>query len=188
MEKTVTIELITPMLGTVPKNKEIYADFIATKNPAGIDNEEVQTIEEIEEKGWTGFHSDEQGLFVYDYFIKGFLKNAGNVLKEELKIKALRSKISDFLFVKPRKIYIGQKVDGILERPLRGQTAQGQRVTLVRSDFIKEGTKITFQLKLLPHKELTWEVIDSLWAYGEDQGLGQFRGGGYGRFIIIKEA
>ena len=185
MEKTITIELITPMLGTVPKNKEIYADFVATKNPAGIDNEEVQTIEEIEEKGWTGFHSDEQGLFVYDYFIKGFLKNAGNVLKDELKIKALRSKISDFLFVKPRKIYIGQRVDGVLERPLRGQTAQGQRVTLVRSDFIKEGTKITFQLKLLPHKELTWEVIDSLWLYGEDQGLGQFRGGGYGRFKTV---
>lgn len=185
MNKEFTIELITPMLGTVPKNQEIYTDFIATKNPNGIDNDEIQTVEEIEEKGWTGFHSDTEGIFVYDYFIKGFLKNAGNVLKEELKIKAMRSKISDYAFVMPRKIYIAKNVDGVIERPLRAQTAQGPRVALARSDFVKEGTQIKFSIELLSHKEITWEVINRLFEYGQLQGLGQFRNGGYGRFKVV---
>lgn len=184
--KKVVIELIEPMLGTVPKDKEIYATFIATKNPAGINVEEVQTVEEVEEKGWTGFHSDENGLFVFDYFIKGFIKNAGNVLKDELKVKALRGKISDYLFVTPRKIYIGKAVDGVLERPLRAQTMQGQRVTLARSDYINAGARIEFNLKLLPHKELTMDIIEELLKYGELQGLGQFRNGGYGRFKVVE--
>lgn len=185
-ERKVTIELITELLGTVPKNKEIYTDFIATKNPSGVDNEEVATVEEIEEKGWTGFHSDAEGIFVYDYFIKGFFKNAGNVLKDSLKIKALRSKVNDYLFIAPRKIYVGKKVDGCIERPLRAQTMQGPRVTLIRSDFIKAGTVIEFVVNLLPHKELDWNVVYELLQYGELQGLGQFRNGGYGRFVVKK--
>lgn len=185
MEKReIKIELITDLLGTVPKSKEIYTDFIATKNPNGVNSEEFQTIEEIESKGWTGFHSDENGLFVYDYFIKGFFKNAGNVLKDIVKIKALRSKITDYVFVFPRKIYIKKEVDGVLERPLRAQTMQGPRVSLAKSDFIKAGNTITFTVGLLPHKEITWDVIDELMEYGELQGLGQNRGGGYGRFSV----
>ena len=185
-ERKITIELITQMLGTVPKNKEIYADFIATKNPSGIDNAEIESIEEIEERGWTGFHSDGKGLFVYDYFIKGFIKNAGNVLKDIVKVKNLRNKIGEYAFVCPRIIYLGKdKPDGYIERPLRAQTMQGPRVTLVRSDYIKEGTKIEFIIKLLKHKEITWEIIDELLRYGELQGLGQFRNGGYGRFKVV---
>lgn len=186
LDKVVKIKLVTEMLGTVPKDKEVYSTFIATKNPKGIDNEEVQSIEEIEEKGWTGFHSDENGIFVYDYFIKGFLKNAGNVLKDELKIKNLRAKIGDYVFVFPRKIYIGKSVNGSLERPLRAQTMQGPRVTLARSDYINAGTEIEFAIRLLQHKEITWDVIHELLKYGELQGLGQFRNGGYGRFVVVE--
>lgn len=187
MEKReISIELITDLLGTVPKSKEIYTDFIATKNPGGIDPSEFQTVEEIEAKGWTGFHSDENGIFVYDYFIKGFLKNAGNVLKDIVKIKALRSKITDYVFVFPRKIYVKKDVDGVLERPLRAQTMQGPRVSLAKSDFIKAGNHITFTIVLLSHKEITWEIIDELLKYGELQGLGQNRGGGYGRFTVLE--
>lgn len=175
------------MLGTVPKSPEVYKDYIETKKPENIDEEEYLTVEKIEEKGWTGFHRGENGLFIYEYMIKGFLKHAGNVLKDQLKVKALRSKIDDYLFVAPRRIYLGKdKPDGVIERPLRAMTMQGPRVSLARSDYIAEGTQIAFTITLLPHKELTWEIIDQLMEHGRLMGLGQFRNGGYGRFEVVQ--
>lgn len=187
IKKTVQIRLITPMLGTVPMDKAVYKSFIETKKPIENEEEETLSVEDREQRGWTGFHKDEKGLFVFDYFIKGYLKNAGNVLKDELKIKNLKSKISDLLFVGPRKIYLGKKkADGIIERPLRAQTMQGPRVTVVRSDSIEEGTIIKFEVSLLQGKgELKESIIKSLLEYGQLQGLGQFRNGGYGRFEVV---
>jgi len=182
------IKLLTEMLGTVTKDPEVYKTYIESKKPAGLNDEvEYLTVEKMEEKGWTGYHKDEGGLFIYDYMIKGFLKNAGNVLKEVSKLKALRSKIDNYLFVEPRKIYLGQQnPDGVIERPLRGMTAQGPRVTLARSDYINAGKIIDFSIILLSHKELTWKLIDELMEYGELMGLGQFRNGAYGRFAVVK--
>lgn len=187
-KKQLVIELTTEMLGTVTKDPEVYKTYIESKKPE-INNaeDEYLTVEKIEEKGWTGFHRDEQGLFIYEYMIKGFLKAAGNVLKESLKIKALKSKIDDYVFIAPRRIYLGQdKPDGFLERPLRAMTMQGPRVTLARSDYIKEGKQIKFEITLLDHKELTWALIDRLLAHGELMGLGQWRNGGNGRFKIVE--
>jgi len=180
------IELKTEMLGTVPKDPEVYRTYIESKKPEGVDEEEYLNVEKIEEKGWTGFHKDTNGLFLYDYMIKGFLKHAGNVLKAELKIAALRSKLNDFCFVFPRKIYLGkEKADGFVERPLRAMTQQGPRVALARSDYINAGQQIEFELGLLEHKEIKWKTIDTLLEYGELAGLGQFRNGGYGRFVVV---
>ena len=81
-EKHFKIVLTTEMLGTVPKDPDIYQTYIESKKPDNNTDEEYLTVEKIEERGWTGFHSDENGLFIYDYMIRGFLKNAGNVLKK----------------------------------------------------------------------------------------------------------
>jgi hypothetical protein len=183
----VTIRLITPMLGTVPMNQSVYSTFIESKR-AEVDGEcEAETIEEREEKGWTGFHSDENGLFIYDYVVKGFIRYAGNVLKDQLKIKNLKSKLTDFLFVSPRRIHLNKaKPDGVLERPLRAQTMQGPRTTLARSDFVAEGAEIGFSVTLLDHPEVKEATVYEILEYGKLQGLGQFRNGGYGRFEVVK--
>jgi hypothetical protein len=182
----IKIRLITEMLGTVAQDQEIYKTYIESKKPEGIDEQEYLTVEKIEEKGWTGFHKDENGLFIYEYMIKGFLKSAGNVLKDIVKIKALRSKIDDYVFIKPRKIYLGQdKADGVVERPLRAMTMQGPRVTLARSDYINAGKELEFEIILIPHKEITEDKILTLLKHGELMGLGQFRNGGYGRFEVL---
>lgn len=186
-EFKVRITLTEPMLGTVPKNKDIYKSYIESKKPTGIDEEESETVEQIEEKGWTGFHSDEQGLFIYDYMIRGFLKNAGNNLKEAIGVKAVKSKIDNFVFVFPRRIHMDKPApDGMVERPLRAMTAQGPRVSLARSDYVDAGTVVNFTVKIVPHKgnELSEKVIKSLFDYGQFCGLGQFRNGSYGRFTV----
>lgn len=190
------LTLTEPMLGTVPKDKEVYKTYIATKKKEieGVEltqeelKDEVESIDEVEQKGWTGFHSDENGLYIYDYMVRGFLKNAGNILKNDVGVKNLSSKISQFVFVGPRKIYLGKKEpDGVLERPLRAQTAQGPRVTLARSDIVNAGTELNCELVIVGGKEVTEELLLKLLDYGKFQGLGQFRSGSYGRFTYVVE-
>ncbi|MCK4328784.1 hypothetical protein KAX02_02970 [candidate division WOR-3 bacterium] len=182
----IKIELTTQMLGTVTKDPEVYKTYIESKKPDNISEDEYLTVEKIEEKGWTGFHKDLNGLFIYEYTIKGFLKHAGNVLKDIVKIKNLRSKIDNYVFISPRRIYLNQdKPDGVIERPLRAMTALGPRVTIARSDYIKAGKEIDFKIMLVQHKEITMKKIMELFKYGELMGLGQFRNGGYGRFKVL---
>lgn len=183
------IKTETEMLGTVAKDPEVYRTYIESKKPELLNGEdEYLTVEKVEEKGWTGFHKDENGLFIYEYMIKGFLKHAGNIMKDVVKVKALRSKIDDFLFISPRRISLGQNdPDGYIERPLRAMTMQGPRVTLARSDYIKEGKEISFTITLVKHKELNIELVDSLLEYGKLSGIGQFRNGGYGRFSVVSK-
>lgn len=186
-EKKLKIKLITPMLGTIPKDPEIYKTYIESKKPQSNGEDESQDIEKVEQKGWTGFRADENGLYLYDYMVKGFLKHAGNVLKEVVKVKALRSKLDDFVFVEPRKIYLGKdEADGVFERPISVMTMQGPRTSIMRSDFVNEGLELEFTIKLLPHKEISWSVIETLLEYGKLLGLGQFRNGSFGRFEVIE--
>jgi hypothetical protein len=189
--KEYSIELMEDLLGTVPKNKDIYEAYIADRAKSIDDmEEEIATVEEVEEKGWTGFHRDDEGLFLYNYMIKGFLKSALEVLmtnKAIPKIPAYKKWIDNLVHVKPRRIRLPLKdPSGVLERPLRAMTPQGPRVTLTRSDFIANGSKITFNLQLFTNeKGLSWSVLNDCFEFGEFVGLGQWRSGGYGQFKVI---
>lgn len=182
------IRLLNQMLGTVPKNKEIYKDFIQKKaREEGVPEEELsqelESVQEMEEKGWTGFHQDNEGLFILSHMIRGFLKEAGNVLKDQIRIKNLKSKVNNYVFVFPRKIYLNKSApDGVLERPLRAMTAQGPRVSLTKSDFIKEDTEFECEIHLLTHSEITEKTLRTILEYGKYQGLGQWRNANYGAF------
>lgn len=182
------LTLAEPMLGTVPKDPKVYESYIASKAPQPVDDE-IETVPvDLEAKGWTGFHSDATGIFVFDYLIKGFFKEVGNTLKEQAGIKNLRKKIDDFVFVTPRRIYIRDAdgnplrvVDGVVERPLRAMTMQGPRVTLARSDAVDAGRELRVMITLFDQKEISWETIELFLDYGAFKALGQFRNGGYGR-------
>ena len=189
------ITLTEPLLGTIPKNRKIFTQYVLSKYPDPDDDmdptlqDEKDTQKEQEAatapdgSGETGFHTDPDGIYILDYHFKGFLKEAGNVLKETLKISALRSKIDNYVFVNPRYIWLKERPDGRLERPLRAQTRQGPRVSLVASDYVDAGTSFEVELILLPGcKKLTWDVIEALLDYGKFKGLGQWRNGSYGRF------
>ena len=177
----IEIELLEPMLGTVPKNKDIYAKFIASKAPE-YPEDEIDTVQEAEERGWTGFHFDDDGYFLFDYQVKGFFKDVGNLMKDVLGIPGLKSKIENHLYVLPRKIRLPDIMPEPLERPIRAWVARQQIVALTRSDQIAAGTIIKFQLELLHHKQITPHVVERILKRGRRKGLGQFRNGGYGRF------
>jgi len=176
------------MLGTAAKNHEVYATYIESKKPKAETDEESPNVDDLEEKGWTGFLHDEHGLYIMSYMIVGYLKHAGNLFKDQFGIKALRAKIADLVVVTPRRIHLGKMApDGVIERPLRAMTAQGPRVTVARSDYVAAGTELEFDLGIYPNKEVTWPVIAELFTYGSAHGgLGQFRGGGYGTFELVE--
>jgi len=123
--------------------------------------------------------------FLWDYQIKGFLKDAAGMLNrtmaKEKRLKAHKKIVDGLIFVKPRKIPI--QLSGeitILERPLRGQTAQGERICLARSEAAPADSKIEFEIIFLDPK---LEKAVKLWLdYGQWRGLGQWRNASYGRF------
>ena len=179
------ITFIEPLLGTVPKDPKIFTRFVSAKvhgeEDEGMANEELGMLPEG--VGETGFYSDESGIYLMDYQVKGGFKEWANILKDALNVRNFRSKVDNYVFIEPRKIYLGPQPDGRLERPLRAQTMQGPRVTLVSSDFVKAGTSIEFTVTILPHKQLNFDVIERLLDYGRYKGLGQWRNGGFGRFV-----
>ena len=199
----VTLTLTEDMLGSAPKNVEVYKDYITQKATSDQVSEEVTLIEDIEERGWTGFRSDENGLLLLDYQIRGFMKEQADALRESNMLSArnakddgpvagIKGKIDRHLFVAPRRLYIcdaetGNPLktpDGIVERPLRAMTQQGPRVSLVRSDMVKAGRVLSFSLLTTWPQVFTEEVIRQMFERGEFVGLGQWRNASHGRFTF----
>ena len=184
------------VLGSQPNNKEIHADFIASKSPEKKSREEeiaAVGIEAYEEKTMTVFPrtKDGQPMF-WDYQIKGFFKDSCSALqrckgediaKQSCKLKAYKKVIDGCIFPEPRMIPIKMPEGGeieLLQRPLRGQTAQGERIALATSETVPAGSEIEFRVLCLSdsHVEAVLEWLE----YGKFKGMGQWRNAGFGRF------
>lgn len=191
------------LLGTSPADEEIYTRFIGAKSPdAATIEEEVAALgaDEIVERGTTVFPRDEQGNpFLYDYQIKGFFKDACGMLSrltgkdpetgkkkkavnESGKLTAYKKVIDGMIFVEPRKISLDMPGEiRICQRPLRAQTAQGERVALSSSEEAPAGTTAEFEIICLDdgHEKAVREWLN----YGLLRGIGQWRNSGKGRFM-----
>lgn len=176
------------VLGTAPLNKGLYSEFIASKAENGEPtDDEIDSVPEAIEKGTTGFHRTPSGQpAIYNYVIKGVFKDAAGMLRrvpgtKSAGLTAYKKVIDGLAFVSPRLIPItlaqGTEV-GILERPLRASTPQGERVALARSEMVDAGATIEFTLNLLDPK--LEPAVREWFDYGTLRGLGQWRNGGYG--------
>ena len=190
--KTLKVKLTftEPILGTCPQNEDIYRDFIGSKAPdASTVDDEVAALgaDAVVEKGKTVFPRLDDGTpFLYDYQIKGFLKDTVGGLRkvkgtQASKIKAYKKEIDKLIFPEPRCIPI--LFDGNIaecQRPLRAQTMQGERVSLAISESIPAGATVEFTITMLSdeHEALVRECLD----YGRFSGIGQWRNSGKGRF------
>ena len=197
--KTLKVKVTTTeeMLGTASANPEIHREFIASNAPnAPSMEEEVAAVgaEEVFEKGMTVFPRVDGKPVAWDYQWKGFFKDACGMLRkvtgsECSKIKAYKKEIDGLIFVEPRAIQIQFDGEiGICQRPLRGQTAQGERIALASSESIPAGAHMEFSVKCLcdAHAKAIKEMLD----YGILRGFGQWRNSGKGRFTyeIAEEA
>ena len=190
------------LLGTKPNDQEVHDTFIKGKEmdliPKDEQTAEERTLAELDklEKGKTIFHRDEDGNpFIWNYQIKGFIKEAFKTLRRNkdsacAKIKAFLQVVDGCVFVMPRKIKLELPEGGKIEtcqRPLRAQTMQGERVALASSEEAPAGTKIRFSVKTLID-DLD-DALDECWAYAEDRFMGAWRNSGKGTAIVeeIKE-
>lgn len=278
------IRLFEPMLGSTSGNPNIQAEFVqkqledAAKKKEELACIRTQTPEsptpaevaDAVERTSTVFFSDKRGLFLFDYQVRGFIKEATLALIElgdcAISKWAYKKACDSFIFVLPRRVYllrpsvvidklpnrgmweeaqkitkwekdhlmpIGDipdasfkewcyqrvedtregstgwaKIDGVdaLERPLRGQTQQGERIALARSEKVEEGAQLALTVLVLapgnkrtedtddgeedegkkkkPRKSLASFDLDHIrncLDYGSRKGLLQWRGGGWGR-------
>lgn len=205
----VRLTFTVPPLGTRPGNKQVAEDFVITKhlkqhpegeNERSIQEEiDAQPVDEKVEDLSTYFSRDENGNpIMWNYQILGFLKEATLALiesdqftKEELKKlrltpymykRTLDSQIRiKSLSTKPRQIPILNPGSiEFNERPLRGQTLRGERISLARSEQIQEGASIEFEI--LSMNDKLWPWLEKCLDYGEWKGLGQWRNAGNGAF------
>jgi hypothetical protein len=170
-------------LGTAPLDPQIYEKYIASKAPRPeLIEEEVDMIINDGNKEITGFRKDSEGLYLPSFMILGFMKEAGNVLKEILGIKNLKSKITTSIFVFPQYIHLKDNFDGYFDRTIRVQTPKGPRTSIVRSEYVDEGTAFEMEVRCIKHKELSISLVEKVLCYGERIGIGQWRSSGLGRF------
>lgn len=159
----VKITFLEPVLGTWPSNQNVARDFIASKSPdAATIEDEVAALgaDAVADKGMTVFPRNENG-----------------------KLSAYKKVIDGLIFPQPRMIPI--KVNGKIgdcQRPLRAQTAQGERVSLANSEEIPAGSTCEFEI-LLMDESLENAVLEWL-DYGVLRGIGQWRNSGKGRFTF----
>jgi len=203
----VRITLTEDMLGTASNNPEIHREFIASKAPnaAGIE-EEVAAIgvDAVEQKQMTVFPKENGRLFLWDYQVKGFLKEAIGILleiSEEVKVGKTRLTkfthkrlVDNYVFVYPRKIFINGELgttergfplkDAKCSRPLRAETMQGERVSLACSESIVAGATLEFEVETLTPTLMP--MIEKALNYGSKKGLGQWRNSGKGRFTWVE--
>ena len=179
----VTVTYIDELLGTASADPDIHARFIASKAPdAPSREEEVAALgaDAVEERAMTVFPRMEDGRpFTY-----GMLRRADKTRSKSL--KAYKKEIDGLVFVSPRHIPLvlpeGATI-GECQRPLRAQTAQGERVALAHSETVPAGTTQTFQVHVL-RDDLMPLVLEWL-AYGRLHGTGQWRNSGKGRFTHV---
>ena len=201
----VVLTFTEEVLGVSSANPDVVREFIASKRPKGVDEDELESLPEIEEemqRSMTVFPRFADGRpFVWDYQIKGFFKDACSSLRRIKEVKrnkeiiqngTLSSKlmahkklIDGLLFVYPRKVPLvmpaGSSI-GICERPIRCQTARGERIALARSETVPAETRMHFQIRLMDAK---LEAVLLEWlGYGRYRGMGQWRNSGKGTFLF----
>lgn len=168
----VKLTFTEPLLGSQPGNKDVHSEFIASrvtqfkgepaKTPADSaeETEAINPEEEIE-KATTIFAGDEHGLLLWDYQLRGFIKEGIQIFIElgecKLSMWNYKRSVDQFVFVRPRRIYLlNAKGDNILkadeynERPLRASTMKGDRIALARSQMLPIGTQceVEFECRL----------------------------------------
>lgn len=186
----VRLTFLEPVLGTWPSNENIARDFIASKAPnASTIEDEVAAVgvDAVADKAMTIFPRVDGKPVFYDYQIKGFFKDTCSALArakytKSSTLKAYKKVIDGMIFPFPRTIPIDVHGEiGECQRPLRAQTAQGERVSLANSEEIPAGSSVELEIVMLDEKAHKEAVLEWL-EYGRLRGIGQWRNSGKGRF------
>lgn len=193
--KQYEVELqVSKIGGGIPRHPEMVKRWQEARGgneeqiAASVESLGTQALDDTEDVKalWTGFCSDEKGLYIEDRNVKAMIKESANIVKEVVGVKALKSKVAERVFVKPKRIYLGKmEPDGMHEKPIHVMTRQGPRTALKRLDYCKD-VKVSFGLKVVADKVVTEGVLRVIFEHGSENGLGSDRSQGFGTFEILR--
>lgn len=193
-ELPVTATFIEPVLGTLPNDRTLMEAFIASRSAdAATRDEEIAAVgvKEYVEKGTTVFARNTEGVpCFFNYQWKGYFKETCSFVKqiagtESADLTAFKKKIDGLVFIKDRfnPIQIPDGLDITLcQRPLRAQTAQGERVSIACSEEIPAGSTTEFTVIVFDPKHIP--LVQEWLEYGIFHGTGQWRNSSKGSFFV----
>lgn len=197
----VKLDFTGRVMAGIPKHPDIIKSWLEARMPTfappdAVPLEEladevalaVSAVATQENKVWCGFMGDESGIYVPGFHLKAHLKDAANTTKDFQKIKALKSKVADRVFVEEDRLYFQQRgkkhvmtPDGYWEHAVHVMTMQGPRSALKRNDYV-ENPVIIAHLRVLEDNVVKESVLRELFTYGSVRGFGSERGLGNGRY------
>lgn len=202
----VELHFTTPFASSTPKNpKDIEAMLIArapsepdlkrrmgageqiTPLPELVEQvgEEVEAKEEVE-RGYATFKRDDTGLYYEARCVRAHIKDCANQLQGLLSIKALKSKVANRVYVEPAKIYLDKsEPDGSETRIVHAMTMKGPRSSLKTIDYVNSPT-LKFILKVLDDGVIDRDILEAIFEYGSEHGMGQERSQDWGKYELVK--
>lgn len=202
----VELRFTTPFASSTPKNPKDVEAMLLARAPSDSQlkhrmekgekvtsllelaeqvKEEVEASEEVE-RGYATFKRDEDGLYYEARCIRAHIKDCANILQGMLGIKALKAKVANRVYVEPAKIYLDKKEpDGSETRIIHAMTMKGPRSSLKTIDYVDKPV-LKFQLKVLSDGVIDRKILESIFEYGAEHGMGQERSQDWGKYELVR--
>ena len=194
----VELKFTTPFASSTPKNPKDIEAMLEARMPAKPPEDAIplpelaeQVSEEVEattevERGYATFKRDENGFYYEARCVRAHIKDCANQLQGLLGIKALKAKVANRVYVQPAKIYLGkQEPDGNETRIVHAMTMKGPRSSLKTIDYIDKPT-LKFTLKVLDDGVIDRDILEAIFEYGGEHGMGQERSQDWGKYELVK--
>jgi hypothetical protein len=198
---SVSIQIRDRICGGTPKNKELIKSWVEATTGYSDERSEKLTqvdaelvVNEVAEKSWIGFFSDEKGLLVQARQIKAMLKQSASVLRFTQKRRGSKQILAEGMEVKAAdggdRIYLGAKEpSGTHENAIHVMTAQGPRTALRRMDYVTR-PKISFEIWVLKtqpteDRHIGEDELVEILRHAQENGLGASRSQGEGKFDVV---
>jgi len=187
----VTMKFRDRLYGGIPRTEKLIDQYVEGK--FGTENldlaekvkGEMDLIEETE-RVWSGFLTDENGLYLRDFHIKAMLKQCGQLLGIYTKKRGSKNIVKEGTFIKPVKIYLGrEKPDGSEDICGHVMTMQGKRSILKRSDFVAQA-EVHFEIWSLDVNKVAGEDFKQMLELGQEVGMGSNRFMESGKFDVTR--
>lgn len=206
----VTIKLREKLLGGIPRSGKLIEGWLASREMSDIEDKtktEVDLVED-EKKAWTGFKTDDVGIYFETRCVKALIKEAASITGMYRQRRGLKQIFQHGMFVKAinddkppsDKFYfdhvIPARQDYIKEPDDHEEMCahvigpQGPRSILKRHDYVITPT-LSFEIWVVDtdkkHRDLVdLDFLTFLLDYGQELGLGASRSQGFGKYDLVE--
>ena len=194
----VELKFTTPFASSTPKNPKDIGAMLEARMPAKPPEDAIplpelaeQVAEEVEatpevERGYATFKRDENGLYYEARCVRAHIKDCANQLQGLLGIKALKAKVANRVYVEPARIYLEKtEPDGNETRIIHAMTMKGPRSSLKTIDYVDKPI-LKFNLKVLDDDVIDRDILEAIFEYGSEHGMGQERSQDWGKYELVK--